>query len=649
MSVSRIEDTSALIVGLIDGSPSAASEAPPEPAPQKRGRGRPRKDRPAPPPPSLPPAEDRAPVPIGDLPPVARLSPQVTWPPGFRMDTVGLAYQPRPDGPAEYLSGPFAVHAKARADDGTGWSLVLSFRDSDNRIQVAVIGYGDLASGEAGEVRRDLASRGLWLASRRGAKERFAEALAGVRVDLRAVIVNKAGWHGEGEVFAVPSFTAAAPNRQAEPIVFQSGQSAAHFRIAGDLATWRAEVAALAEGQTRLEFALGLGFAGPLLEPLGAEGGAFNYVGASSSGKTTALRLAGSIWGGGGPLGFATSWRTTANAIEGTASAHNDSLLCLDELGLIEPRDLEAAAYVLTGGSGKGRSRADGDLRARTRWRVCVLSTGEIGLAQRLAEGGANRQAKAGQGVRFVDVDADAGAGLGLFNHVGPFAGPGALADALRERTAHQHGTAGPAFVQRLLEGKAEAIRTARDHMAAFVSEHVPDGASGQVVRVAQRFGLVAAAGELATAFDILPFSPGTVTEAAGALFRSWVRSRGGVGASEDRDAVTAVRHFLQQHGPARFISADKALDESAWRAQRVAGYRMRGETTAEDGDYLFHSSGFAEAIAGLDRRAAADALAEAGFLKKDPTGKRTRSERVGGKSMRVYRVSCSILEGDEE
>ncbi|QRE78274.1 hypothetical protein [Methylobacterium aquaticum] len=109
------------------------------------------------------------------------------------------------------------------------------------------------------------------------------------------------------------------------------------------------------------------------------------------------------------------------------------------------------------------------------------------------------------------------------------------------------------------------------------------------------------------------------------------------------------MRHFLQQHGPARFISADKALDESAWRAQRVAGYRMRGETTAEDGDYLFHSSGFAEAIAGLDRRAAADALAEAGFLKKDPTGKRTRSERVGGKSMRVYRVSCSILEGDEE
>ena len=107
----------------------------------------------------------------------------------------------------------FDLHAKVRADDGTAWSLALSFRDDDGKLQVVVVGYGDLASGEAGEVRRELASRGLWLATSRGARERFVTALASARVDLRAILVGRAGWHGESQVFATPSFTAEAACR----------------------------------------------------------------------------------------------------------------------------------------------------------------------------------------------------------------------------------------------------------------------------------------------------------------------------------------------------------------------------------------------------------------------------------------------------
>ncbi|MEA1835178.1 DUF927 domain-containing protein [Methylobacterium durans] len=579
-----------------------------------------------------------------DLPPVARLRPEIEWPYGYEMTAAGLMYRPKTDTPGEWLSGRFDVHAAVRTEEGTGWSLALSFRDPDRRLQTVVVALADLAGGDASEIRREMASKGLRLAAGRGAKERFIAGLAGIAVDLRAMLVGRSGWHANGEVYAAPNFTAATAARVAEPIVFRSDQQAASFQSAGDLGAWRDQVAALAIGQSRLLFSLGVAFAGPLLEPLGQEPGAFNLVGPSSCGKTTALRLAGSVWGGGGPLGFALTWRTTANALEGTAAAHNDSLLALDELGMCEPRDLDAAAYALTGGSGKGRLKADGELRARQRWRIMVLSTGEITLSQRIAEGAAFKAARAGQMVRFVDIPADAGCGHGLFDHLDPFGDGAQLANAVRDRTSEFYGTAGPAFVEALLARREKALAAAREMIGAFVAERVPEGASGQVRRVGARFALVAAAGELGTAFGLLPAAPGAVTAAAESIFRQWLAQRGGAGASEDRDAVRSVRGFLLRHGLARFIEADKGHDAGSWRAQNVAGFRMAGE----DGDYLFHEDGWCEATAGLDPRAAADALTAAGYLRRDASGKRKRAERVGERTMRVYRISASILEGEE-
>jgi putative DNA primase/helicase len=607
-------DTSRLIVDILDGTGPAGLGARPEIDPS--------------------------------LPPIARLLPEVEWPFGFEMGPSGLRYRPKDDGPGELISGPFAVHAAVRTEEGMGWSIALSFRDPDGRLQTAVVSFADLASGDASEIRRDLASKGLRLASSRGAKDRFVTALGGVVVDKRAMLVSRSGWQAEGEVFAAPSFTASTQAREAEPIIFQGDQRGTNFRAAGTLDAWISEVAALASGQSRLLFSLGVAFAGPLLDPLGQEPGAFNLVGPSSCGKTTALRLAGSVWGGGGPLGFASTWRTTANALEGTAAAHNDMCLALDELGMCEPRDLDAAAYALTGGSGKGRLKADGELRSRQRWRIMVLSTGEVTLSQRIAEGTVSRVARAGQMVRFVDVPADPGCGLGLFDHLGGFSDGSRLANAVRDRTGALYGTAGPAFVDSLLKHRDTALASARAMIASFIAERVPEGASGQVQRVGARFALVAAAGELATAFGLVPVEAGAVTAAAESIFRQWLALRGGSGASEDRDAVQAVRAFLQRHALARFIKAADGTDEGSWRAQNVAGFRLSVEDG--DGDFALHDAGWAEATAGLDPRAAADALAACGHLVRCPTGKRKRSERIGRKTMRVYRIRSSILEGDD-
>jgi putative DNA primase/helicase len=111
-------------------------------------------------------------------------------------------------------------------------------------------------------------------------------------------------------------------------------------------------VAKPAAGNSRLILALCTAFEGPVGELLKEEGGGLHFVGSSSIGKTTLLRVAGSVWGG-GRNGFPQTWRTTDNALEGIARAHSGTLLALDEIGELDPRKAGEVAYMLVNGQAK--------------------------------------------------------------------------------------------------------------------------------------------------------------------------------------------------------------------------------------------------------------------------------------------------------
>ena len=142
---------------------------------------------------------------------------------------------------------------------------------------------------------------------------------------------------------------------------------------------WRENVAALA-GETREWCSPSVvAFAGPLIEPAGEDSGGFHLRGASSTGKSTALRLAASVWGN--PSQYCRLWRATTNGLEGLAALHNDGVLILDELGQVDPRDAGEAAYMLANGRGKARAARDGTARQSATWRLFFLSAGEESLS----------------------------------------------------------------------------------------------------------------------------------------------------------------------------------------------------------------------------------------------------------------------------
>ena len=270
---------------------------------------------------------------------------------------------------------------------------------------------------------------------------------------------------------------------------------------------WQTRIAARCVDNSRLIFSLSAAFAGPLLGICHEENGGFHLRGASSTGKTTSLYVAASLFGG---KDYIQRWRATANGLEATAKIYNDLLLPLDEMGEINPKDAGEVAYMLGNGTGKARADKSGGARDKAKFRCLFLSTGEISLAQHMLEDG--KCAKAGQETRIADVPADIGP-FGIFECLHDYHEGASFANAIMEAARECHGVAGREYINRLSED-FEMVRAAVDAtIDGFVEEYIPKGSSGQVKRVGKRFGLVAAGGELATHFGITnsPYAPGPV------------------------------------------------------------------------------------------------------------------------------------------
>src|SRR5829696_726691 len=234
---------------------------------------------------------------------------------------------------------------------------------------------------------------------------------------------------------------------------------------------------------------------------------------------------------------------------------HCDALLCLDELAELGPRDAAEVAYMLANGSGKSRSARDGSARKPARWRVLFLSSGEISLADKVAEGGARRLA-AGQQVRILDLPADAGAGLGVFEELHEFPSAEPFARHLKAASLSCYGAAAREFLRHVVEDLDAVRLLVSARCREFFDHYVPAQADGQVQRAANRFALIAAAGEVAVDAGVLPWPTGVATDAAGRCFQDWLRARGGTESPEVRDGAEQVRAFLVAYGMSRFVPA---------------------------------------------------------------------------------------------
>jgi uncharacterized protein (DUF927 family) len=552
-----------------------------------------------------------------------------------------------------WVCSQLVIEADTRDERNENWGRLLRFPDRDGVWHTWSMPM-ELLGGDGRECRQYLLNLGLDIGGRKS--RALLEAYLNVKPDKRALCVTKPGWHRN--VFVLPDEFIGGED--AEPIYLQTFTAKHLFRQSGSADEWREKLGVFCRGNKRLILSVSIAFEAPLLEPLQGESGGLHFTSDTSIGKSTALYVAGSVHGGGGDKGFLRRWRATINGLESVAEAHHDSLLCLDEIAECKPEDVNEAAYMLSNGQGKARQARAGGLRGTPEWRTVFLSSGEISLADHIAQSG--RRVRGGQEVRVVNLPADAGKGFGLFEDLHGKRDGDEFARYLQKAARDCYGAPIRSFLGHIVGRLDELRKRYKTFADEVLKEMLPDNPIGAVSRVAHRFALAAFAGELATEIGLTGWEPEEATDAAKALFQVWLESRGTSGSTDEVAAVRQVRAFLEQHGSSRFqrlrdrlkpdpktgVTApdpeDPATDDRP--VLNRAGF-VKPDIDGHISEYFIAPEIFrCEVCKGFDYQMVARGLKARKLLITDKDAILMRRQRTPEGNLRFYCVSTQIHEG---
>lgn len=565
---------------------------------------------------------------------------ETKFPPNFKLTEQALFYIEKKEddngGEKEiplFICSPLKIIALLRDTSSENWGRLLEFSDADGHKH----SWGmpmQMLKGNGEELRGELLNRGLELAPSYKARNKLLEYITCSKPNSRARCVTRVGWHHEGDsrVFVLPNKTL---GESQEKIVYQTEAPGTHFKTNGSLTDWKDNIAKYCSGNSRLVLAVSCAFASMLLEIAGEDSGGINYFGSSSTGKTTALRVATSVYGA---PDYLSRWRATVNGLEALATVRNDCLLILDELAQVEPKEAGNAIYTLANGTGKARANQRGGTRLKNEWRILFLSSGEIDLNQHASDGG--KKITAGQQVRCIDIYADAGKDLGIFETLHGFDSGDKFSSHLQEMTKQYFGTPAIDFLEQITQqaNMRKLPSIIKELRERFVKENVAKGADGQVMRVGKRIALIASAGELATKLGLTGWSEGEAMNAAKICLNTWVENRGGTGNSERAALLAQVKGMFESHGDSRFQILE-SLDDLPLVRDRLGFKKKVSKENGEIVDwYYVLSNGFKEIHKGYTQSFTLDTLKNAGWLDiKNSQANQSIYISTLGKKVRCY------------
>lgn len=556
----------------------------------------------------------------------------------FQLLESGLYYieQTKGDDYRRYISSPIRVLAQTRDTNNNAWGRLLEWHDPDGVKHYQAISL-ELFQTDGAELRKALAYQGVIIAPDSKARNLLQCYLMSYPTNSRALCVDHVGWYED--VFVLPGGQIGR-HATSDLIVYQTTDGLDNnYQSKGLLEQWKNGISIPSSSHSKLILALSSAFAGQLLSPLDYQTGAgIHLKGKSSTGKTTALFVGGSVWGK--PSNYCKTWRSTGNALEYTAYLHNDGFLALDEIGEVSnPKEIGAISYMLTNGKGKARLTKQITPKPSLEWKIIFLSSGEMNLKDIMNENG--QKTKLGQEIRLIDIDIDQSA-YGLFDQI-DFAEDGAKQSRLLvERSNQFFGIAGIEWLKYLTDNKRKITDQAKELLEKYHQELIVGHTEGHIIRVANTFALIAVAGELATKAKITGWESGTAFHAVKAIFNNWVRDFEYVGDYETRELILRVKAFLEANESSRFEAVGHEPDHIEKTNNRVGYWKI------ENGEKLFlilPEQFKKEVCKGVDSRKVTQALMSQGLLEHD-NEKSTKTVRLPNrtKSIRVYMLKDEIF-----
>jgi hypothetical protein len=351
--------------------------------------------------------------------------------------------------------------------------------------------------------------------------ERYLAAFESLNQKLipRVHLARQLGWQKDG-TFVTAQDT---PHRVEVKYDEQKPALAAHAP-AGTFAGWQAAVKPM-ESYPAAQMALYASLAAPLLELVGVNSFTVDISGRSTRGKTTAAGAGMSVWADPSEKADGMySWRTTMLAAEKRLNLVNGLPVVFDETKLVrDPELVHALLYSIPKNHGQARG---GGWPSGLPWRTIVISTGEQSVLTFTTDQGA--------GARVLTVKE------APFGTDGPESATAAV--DVRDGCAEHYGTAGPRFVEKLLDtatgdGKRRLVARHKE----LTEAHRYD--SDMSARRAPLVAVLALAAEVGHEWGIVPFPPPQMSV--------WERLFAVSDQTDNRGemALDVVREYVAGHG----------------------------------------------------------------------------------------------------
>ncbi|MFM0205699.1 DUF927 domain-containing protein [Paraburkholderia fungorum] len=410
------------------------------------------------------------------------------------------------------------------------------------------------------------------------------------------------------------------------------------FDHSGDIEAWRA-CTQLLENNPLLVAPLCFALAAPLLRPLGQSTFAVSLVGHSSTGKTTALRLAQALLGSPYPL---ATWSGTLNGLRASAVARNDLPLILDEIGQANPRDIAPLTYDLTNGVDKHRANPTGTQAQLPSFATTILSAGEESLADRM--GRAGQTPTGGHAARFITLQVDGPWGVVSDPHGSPDSAT--FIRNLNATLRKTYGIAWPIFVEHVAKHvdqlKSDYRKRRSKIIDGLTADLAFDDSDNIALRVMDHFLISAFAGYVAVDAGVIDLPKKVIGQSIRACFSNWFSEYSASQASAGSLIIKRVLEIIQKRQKKIF-----PFDEYNKReAHAPFAYRYM---PTKDGEALLlvRPEAFDLLKEKYGVREFHEALQESGWIEQGSGGKPSKQFKVPGGSgarFRAYAFRESFL-----
>jgi hypothetical protein len=250
-----------------------------------------------------------------------------------------------------------------------------------------------------------------------------------------------------------------------------------------------------AEGLMIPQVAILASFVPPLQSRLQIPNFILDIHGSTSTGKSTALKLAASVYRSfTDPDSLVMQWMNTKMAVEQLAGMCSELPIFLDDAQHCPDEMKRSAIYMIANGRGKGRATRVGGIGQVSTWHTVALSTSEEPLHESSPHEGAR------------------GRILPLGGSIHPFpSGSGSLVQSLERAALLNHGYAGEAYIKHLNNlGDTDWSELKRRYME--IRKEFLTGVSSNVVdRVGGYIASIQLGAEIVCPLIRLPFKPESV------------------------------------------------------------------------------------------------------------------------------------------